>query len=53
MASEGEVRSALAEAGFREVSAYDAEKDLGMSGNVGRTFFLARKESAASDSTSL
>lgn len=47
--SEGEVRSALAEAGFTEVSAYDAEKDLEMTGNVGRTFFLAHKESAASD----
>lgn len=41
--SEAEVRSALAEAGFREVSAYNAEKDLRMSGNAGRGFFLARK----------
>lgn len=40
---EAEVRSALGEAGFRRVSTYDAEKDLGLSRNVGRTFFLARK----------
>ena len=40
--SEAEVRSALAHAGFRDVSTYDAERDLGMSRNVGRTFFLAR-----------
>jgi SAM-dependent methyltransferase len=41
--SEAEVRSALGQAGFGEVSTYDAENDLGMPRNVGRTFFLARK----------
>lgn len=41
--SEGEVRSALAAAGFGEISVYDAEKDLGMAGNCGRSLFLARK----------
>jgi SAM-dependent methyltransferase len=41
--SESEVRSALVEAGFRAVSAYDAERDLGMVGGRGRSFFLASK----------
>lgn len=41
--SENEIRAALSEAGFQEIVTYDAEKDLGMRGNVGRTFFLARK----------
>ncbi|MBI4277979.1 MAG: hypothetical protein HY660_05940 [Armatimonadetes bacterium] len=42
--AEDEVRAALAAAGFPEVSAYDAVKDLAMAGNVGRTFFLARRK---------
>lgn len=46
--SEDEIRSSLGEAGFREISAYEADKDLGMAGSVGRTFFLARKESPTS-----
>ena len=44
--SESELRSALREAGFRQISAYDAKRDLGMtSHNIGRTFFLANKKS--------
>lgn len=42
--SETEVRSALTDVGFQEISAYDVEKDLGVSGHVGRTFFLSRRE---------
>jgi len=38
-----EVRGALAQAGFGEIAERDAEGDLGLSGNVGRSFFLARK----------
>lgn len=38
-----EIRGALRQAGFREVSAYDAEKEMGLAEHVGRTFFLARK----------
>jgi SAM-dependent methyltransferase len=41
--SECKVRSALMRANFSEVSAYDAERELGMPGGAGRTFFLARK----------
>jgi len=41
--TEREIRSALAEAGFGEVSVYDGGRDLGMAGNDGRAFFLARK----------
>ena len=41
--TESEVRGALTEVGFTEVSTREAERDLGMAGNVGRTFFLARK----------
>ena len=40
--SEDQVRSALDAAGFRVIGAYDAVGDLGLSGDVGRTFFLAR-----------
>lgn len=39
---EDEVHSALAEAGFDEVATYDAERDLAMTGETGRMFFLAR-----------
>ncbi|HYY58903.1 MAG TPA: class I SAM-dependent methyltransferase [Pyrinomonadaceae bacterium] len=38
-----EIRLALRAAGFKDISAYDAEKELGLSDHVGRTFFLARK----------
>ncbi len=38
-----EVRDALGAAGFDDVSTHEAERDLGMTGDVGRTFFLARK----------
>lgn len=38
----GELEGALRSAGFVEVRGYDAEHDLAMRGQVGRTFFLAR-----------
>jgi hypothetical protein len=38
-----EVRGALAQAAFVEIAEREAERDLGLTGNVGRTFFLARK----------
>lgn len=38
-----EVRGALSEAGFGDVATYDAEQDLGMTGEIGRTFFVAVK----------
>ncbi|HZD59471.1 MAG TPA: hypothetical protein VE439_03315, partial [Anaerolineae bacterium] len=41
--SEGEVRMALSKAGFSGIAAYDAVKDLGIAGNIGRIFFLAHK----------
>jgi hypothetical protein len=39
-----EIRRALRAAGFRDISAYDAEKELGLADHTGRTFFLARKD---------
>lgn len=39
-----EIRGALKKAGFKEVSAYHAEKEMGLTEHVGRTFFLARKD---------
>ena len=36
-----EVRSALDAAGFVDIRAYDAERDLGVGHQTGRTFFLA------------
>jgi len=41
--TETEVRDALAAAGFAETTAREAERDLGMRGNVGRMFFLTGK----------
>lgn len=41
--SEADVRSALTEAGFSEVSTFNAERDFDMPGGLGRAFFLARK----------
>lgn len=38
-----EVHGALAQAGFGEITEREAERDLGLTGNVGRSFFLARK----------
>jgi SAM-dependent methyltransferase len=38
-----EIRGALKQAGFKEISAYDAERDAGLAEHVGRTFFLVRK----------
>ncbi len=40
---EEEVRTFLDEAGFRQVAAYDAERDLGMPRGAGRLFFLVAK----------
>jgi SAM-dependent methyltransferase len=39
--SEPQVRDALADAGFGDISVHEAESELGMDGNVGRSFFLA------------
>jgi SAM-dependent methyltransferase len=39
---EREVRAALAAAGFNEVKTFDAENDVGMTGENGRCFFLCR-----------
>lgn len=41
------IRRALKEAGFKKVSAYDAEHDLGFKDHIGRTFFLAQKPHAS------
>jgi SAM-dependent methyltransferase len=40
-----EIRRALRSVGFRDISTYDAERDLGLTDHTGRTFFLARKDS--------
>ena len=40
-----EIRRALRRAGFQDISTYDAERDMGLTDHVGRTFFLARKDS--------
>lgn len=40
--SEGEIRAGLTREGFRGIETFDAERDLGMDRQVGRTFFLAR-----------
>ncbi len=40
---ETQIRRALGEAGFYEISTYDAEQDLGLEDHVGRRFFRARK----------
>lgn len=41
--AEDEIKSALEAAGFAEIQVYDAQRDFGLSGEVGRAFFLARK----------
>src|SRR5437868_2576350 len=41
--SEADLRSALAAAQFSDVQVFDAQYDLGMDGEHGRSFFLARK----------
>ena len=38
-----EIRRALRTAGFKGISAYDADRDMGLTDHVGRTFFLARR----------
>lgn len=45
--SENEIKTALKDSGFKEVSLYHAEKDLDLADHIGRVFFLARKSSAA------
>lgn len=40
--AEEEITGALQEAGFNELAAFDAERDLGMQTGVGRSFFLGR-----------
>ncbi len=40
--AEEEIIGALRAAGFTELAAFDAERDLGMQDNVGRSFFLGR-----------
>jgi SAM-dependent methyltransferase len=40
--TEEEIRAALEKCGFHEIVARDAERDLGWTGHVGRTFFQAR-----------
>lgn len=45
--SKSEIKTALKESGFKEVSVYHAEKDFGLVDHIGRVFFLARKNSAA------
>lgn len=40
-----EIRRALRQAGFGEITTYDADKELGLTEHVGRRFFLARKDS--------
>ncbi len=39
--AEHEIRNSLHAAGFRRIDSYDAERDLGMAGESGRTFFVA------------
>jgi len=46
--SQSEVKTALKQSGFKEVSVYYAENDFGLVDHAGRIFFLARKNSAAS-----
>lgn len=41
--SDEEVRRALTKAGFLDVAAFDADRDLQMPGGQGRTFFVARR----------
>jgi hypothetical protein len=40
-----EIKGALRRAGFKDVSIFDAEHDMGLIENTGRKFFLARKAS--------
>ncbi|HEV7842338.1 MAG TPA: class I SAM-dependent methyltransferase, partial [Pyrinomonadaceae bacterium] len=39
-----EIKGALRRAGFKEISVFDAEHDMGLTDNTGRKFFLARKD---------
>jgi len=41
--SEEEVRSALSDAGFADISSYEAQRDLGVFGEQGRSVFVAEK----------
>lgn len=40
--SETDLRAALAAAGFSDIRSFDAQRDLSMPGEAGRTFFLCR-----------
>lgn len=42
--SEAEVMAALADAGFKQVKTYDAQREFGMTLSDGRMFYLARKD---------
>jgi SAM-dependent methyltransferase len=42
--SSKQIRRALKRAGFKDISTYDAEKDMGLADHVGRTFFLTCKD---------
>jgi SAM-dependent methyltransferase len=46
--SKSDVKTALKQSGFKEVSVYYAEKDFGLVDQAGRVFFLARKNSVPS-----
>jgi SAM-dependent methyltransferase len=41
--SELEVRSALTEARFQDIEVYDGQRDLGLDGEIGRSFFSCKK----------
>ncbi|MBW4630830.1 MAG: class I SAM-dependent methyltransferase [Iphinoe sp. HA4291-MV1] len=41
--SPAEIQSVLKKVGFMEVRTYDEERDLGVSGRAGKTFFVCRK----------
>jgi len=41
--SEEEIQSALEMVGFTQIHAYDAQRDIEMRGEIGRTFFVCRK----------
>ncbi len=42
--SQTEIKSTLEKVGFTDISIYDAEQDFGLSGGLGKTFFVCRKK---------
>jgi SAM-dependent methyltransferase len=46
--TEEEVRSSLTEAGFHGIEVYDGHRDLGLPGEVGRSFFVCEKSRMSS-----